>query len=140
MNGFDGKQELGGTVEIYDAAGNTWESQRFEPGQSGPGPRSVSALLALKIDGDPSLITLFGESDPSSLGHQGAGNMLSDVWACNISSGQWSQVKPQGGNPDPRGWFDADIVTIDGKDHVVVVGGLGELNERLDDVWMLSFP
>lgn len=139
MNGFDGQQELGGTLEIYDPSSNKWESRRFEPGQNGPGPRSVSTLLALKIDGDPSLITLFGESDPSSLGHQGAGKMLSDVWAYNISSGHWSQVKPQGGSPDPRGWFDADIVAIDGQDHVVVVGGLGESNERLDDVWMLSF-
>ena len=38
-----------------------------------------------------------------------------------------------------RGWFDADVVTVQGKEAVAVVGGLGESNERLSDLWVLEF-
>jgi hypothetical protein len=40
--------------------------------------------------------------------------------------------------PEARGWFDADVAKVDGKDCVVIVGGLGESNERLDDAWLLA--
>ena len=83
-------------------------------------------------------MSLFGESDPSSLGHQGAGKMLSDVWAYEIETGKWAQLS-FGDGPQGRGWFDADIIQLDGKDAIVVSGGLGEDNERLDDLWVLHF-
>ena len=38
------------------------------------------------------LLTLFGERDPSSLGHQGAGKMLGDVWMYDIALATWSEV------------------------------------------------
>ncbi|KAF2719707.1 galactose oxidase [Polychaeton citri CBS 116435] len=142
MNGFDGNTEQGGTIDVYDPKANEWSSVKFAAdGKEGPGARSVAVLLPVSIEDRKHLVTLFGESDPSSLGHQGAGKMLSDVWAYDIESGKWAQVETTSGgeDPAPRGWFDADTATIAGKPSIVVAGGLGETNERLDDVWLLNF-
>lgn len=141
MNGFDGKTEQGGNLDVFDPSTNSWTSISFAAdGKSGPGPRSVAALLPIRLRGDTILVTLFGESDPSSLGHLGAGKMLSDGWAYSIKDRSWQLIEHQSQHvPDPRGWFDADVGTIDGKDGVIVVGGLGESNNRLNDAWLLSF-
>lgn len=141
MNGFDGKIELGGSLDVFDTASNAWDSIIYTAdGKSGPGARSVSALVPVRINGSTSLVTLFGESDPSSLGHQGAGKMLSDGWAYSLQNNKWSRIDSTSREiPEPRGWFGADTVTVDGKDAIVIIGGLRESNDRLDDVWMLSF-
>jgi len=141
MNGFDGKTEQGGNLDVFDTATNSWSSQAFEAdGQTGPGARSVSVLVPVKINDRTSLVTLFGESDPSSLGHQGAGKMLSDGWVFSLQNHAWSKIIASSANlPPARGWFAADAVHVDGRDGIVVVGGLGESNERLGDVWLLSF-
>ena len=140
LNGFDGETEQGGTLDIYDPATDSWSSKAFAPnGAAGPTPRSVSALLPITIGGNASLVTLFGEHDPSSLGHQGAGKMLGDVWAYDIGLGRWQEVAVTNHGserPLPRGWFAADVVL---GEKIVVQGGLGESNERLDDLWVLSF-
>lgn len=138
MNGFDGNTEQGGSVDIYSPETNSWASHSFSPdGKAGPTPRSVSALVPVFHNDRAYLITLFGERDPSSLGHQGAGKMLSDVWAFDIRSKIWAEVNIQGDeSPVARGWFDADVV---GTNTIVVHGGLGESNDRLGDVWTLEF-
>ena len=88
----------------------------------------------------PLLITLFGERDPSSLGHAGAGKMLGDVWVFNVKSEAWTMVRSQGDVPAPRGWFAADVAQgRDGKNTVVVHGGLTDDNTRLSDMWRLTF-
>ncbi|CZT14573.1 related to kelch repeat-containing proteins [Ramularia collo-cygni] len=141
MNGFDGEKEQGGALDVYSPESNSWETTVFPAdGKTGPGARSVAALVPVSIQGSTSLVTLFGESDPSSLGHQGAGKMLSDIWAYSIGTGRWSPVLTQDeALPNARGWFDADVVSINGKDRIAVAGGLGESNERLNDLWVLSF-
>lgn len=143
MNGFDGTTEQGGSIDIFDIATNTWSSETFKAdGNDGPEPRSVCVLLPVRLAQKDKLLTLFGERDPSSLGHAGAGKMLEDVWAYDIQENWWTKLDPTGndGTPDPRGWFDADVVKAEaGNDSVVLHGGLGENNERLTDVWMLSF-
>jgi Galactose oxidase, central domain len=152
MNGFDGKQEQGGSLDIYHPAANEWTSRSFTAdGVSGPAPRSVSSLLALGINGRPSLVTLFGEHDPSSLGHEGAGKMLDDVWVYDIEAEKWVQAESSRGaeqtesdankkpRPKPRGWFATDTVDHKGKAKIVVQGGLVESNKRLGDVWLLDF-
>ncbi|KAH8595098.1 hypothetical protein B0O99DRAFT_512597 [Bisporella sp. PMI_857] len=140
VNGFDGAIEQGGSLDVYDPTNNTWSSRQYSAdGVSGPPPRSVSALLPLVIDGKHSLVTLFGERDPSSLGHQGAGKMLGDVWIYDIDSAAWSEVVTStdaSNEPPPRGWFDADVVR---QSEILVLGGLGETNERLSDAWLLKF-
>lgn len=143
MNGFDGTKEQGGSIDIFDIAANTWSTETYTAdGNAGPEARSVCALLPVKLQGKDKLITLFGERDPSSLGHAGAGKLLSDVWVYDIVENWWTKLNTAGseGVPDPRGWFDADVVNQqDGKDNVVVHGGLGENNERLTDIWLLKF-
>jgi hypothetical protein len=142
MGGFDGKHELGGEIDIYDIASGTWSTYKFAPnGKEGPGCRSVGSLLAVNVHGKPSLITLFGESDPSALGHAGAGNMLPDAWLWDIETKKWSKIVGDEGAevPQARGWFAADAVVIEGKKSIIVQGGLAEDNQRLDDAWVLSF-
>ncbi|KAK4569489.1 hypothetical protein LTR86_003252 [Recurvomyces mirabilis] len=141
MHGFDGQAEQGGSLDVYDIATNKWTSHAFEAdGKSGPGARSVSALVPITINGAVCLITSFGESDPSSLGHYGAGKMLGDVWAFSLVDQVWHKVETHPTNiPQPRGWFDADAVNVGGTDGVVVVGGLDDSNERLADAWLLTF-
>ncbi|CAI6339475.1 unnamed protein product [Periconia digitata] len=144
MHGFDGKVEQGGSLDIFDVAANTWTTKTFDAnGRDGPEPRSVCVLLPVKLQRKEKLITLFGERDPSSLGHAGAGKMLNDVWVYDIDEDWWTKLEPSvnGNPPAPRGWFDADVVLSQdgGNDRVVLHGGLGEDNERLADLWLLSF-
>lgn len=136
MNGFDGKTEQGGSVDIYSPETNSWSSHVFAPdGVNGPEPRSVSALLPVRVHGQVFLVTLFGERDPSALGHQGAGKMLNDVWAFDVKESTWKQVDTLGSEvPCPRGWFAADAYD----NMIMVQGGLDESNGRLGDVWVLS--
>jgi hypothetical protein len=143
MNGFDGKTEQGGALDIFDIATNEWKTITFPANSvSGPEARSVAALLAVTISGRESLVTLFGERDPSSLGHAGAGKMLGDVWAFDVQDEKWSEISVSEGEsakPAARGWFDADVVDLDGgRSGIVVHGGLAESNERLGDVWVLE--
>ncbi|PKX97573.1 Kelch repeat protein [Aspergillus novofumigatus IBT 16806] len=128
MNGFDGKNEQGGSVDVYSPEANAWSSYRFvADGVSGPEARSVSALLPVRI----------GVGDPSALGHQGAGKMLGDVWVFDMEERSWRRVDAQGAEaPCARGWFAADVL---GENAIVVQGGLDESNGRLGDVWILSF-
>jgi hypothetical protein len=144
MNGFDGKTEQGGTLDIYEPTLNTWNPLSYPPnGVDGPEPRSVSCLLAMKLQGRPSLVTAFGEHDPSPLGHQGAGRMLDDIWVFDIEMSKWSQINAADGSserPAARGWFDADVLRAKGgsSDNIVIAGGLAEDNQRLSDVWILE--
>ncbi|GAD93097.1 Kelch repeat protein [Paecilomyces variotii No. 5] len=142
MNGFDGRTEQGGAVDVFRLDRNVWETVTYQPdGVSGPGPRSVSCLLAVEIQGKAKLVTMFGERDPSSLGHQGAGKMLADVWVFDVESKTWTEIQTEGSDaPEARGWFDADVVTgeLSGSS-IIVHGGLAESNERLGDVWRLQF-
>jgi N-acetylneuraminic acid mutarotase len=143
MNGFDGNTEQGGSIDIFDIAANAWSTETFEAdGNNGPEARSVCVLLPVRLAQKDKLLTLFGEHDPSSLGHADAGKMLNNVWIYDTSENWWTQLHPEGkdGVPDPRGWFDADVVkAANGNDSIVVHGGLSENNERLKDAWLLSF-
>ncbi|KAJ3726743.1 kelch repeat protein [Lentinula raphanica] len=136
MHGFDGKKELGGAIDAFDIKTNSWTTTaHFIPdGVKAPGARSVAVLCAM----EGYLITMFGETDPSTLGHAGAGKMLGDAWAYSIQKKQWFKVEWEGEGPKPRGWFAADVVKlvqVGGKSSIVVHGGLAEDNSRLGDVW-----
>jgi N-acetylneuraminic acid mutarotase len=138
INGFDGKTEQGGSVDVFDIGQGAWSSVQYQPdGKQGPECRSVSVLVPVCIGGKAHLVTAFGERDPSSLGHAGAGKMLSDTWAFSIEEGKWSKVQDAGQEkPEPRGWFDADAMDDDA---IIIHGGLNEDNKRLGDVWELRF-
>ena len=138
MNGFDGKTEQGGHIDIFDIPTGRWSTKSYQAdGISGPEARSVAALLALILSNRTTLVTLFGERDPSSVGHAGAGSMLGDFWLYDIEHNIWSKGKSRSSDlPTPRGWFDADVL---GSNKVVVAGGLDEHNNRLQDMWTLTF-
>ncbi|KAF3014155.1 hypothetical protein E8E14_001202 [Neopestalotiopsis sp. 37M] len=141
MNGFDGKTEQGGAIDVYDIAARTWSTISFIPdGVQGPTPRSVSALLVVHISGREHILTLFGEGDPSALGHAGAGKMFDDVWAFDLDSQKWHKATSVGSElPAARGWFDADVMVREtDQQSVIVHGGLAEDNTRLGDVWKLD--
>ncbi|KAK6532586.1 hypothetical protein TWF281_006769 [Arthrobotrys megalospora] len=140
MNGYSGTEEIGGIVDLYSPRTQSWERVDFKPdGIEGPGPRSVGTLLAIWIEGKQYLLTMFGEGRPSPLGHAGAGRMWDDAWIFDIEEKSWQKVEWETVGPAPRGWFAADVVQVEGKDGVVLHGGLGEDNERLGDVWLLKF-
>jgi hypothetical protein len=141
MNGFDGQREQGGAIDVLDLATLTWSTISYTPdGVHGPEPRSVGALVVVKVKGRDFLVTMFGERDPSALGHAAAGKMLGDVWAFDLEGEAWAKVEPTGDAPLPRGWFGADVVTgDDGGQAVIVHGGLAEDSSRLPDVWELRF-
>jgi hypothetical protein len=139
MHGFDGNHEQGGAIDVFDVDSCTWSTTAFPPdGRHGPEPRSVSALVAINTGGRDLLVTLFGERDPSSLGHAGAGKMLADVWAFDLERKEWIKIEPRGDAPVARGWFGTDVMQ-DKAGHLAVVvhGGLAEDNSRLGDVWRM---
>lgn len=147
MNGFDGKTELGGAIDVFDTAANSWGTITYKPdGVEGPIKRSVAALLPVVVQDTEFIVTLFGERDPSSLGHAGAGKMLPDVWAWDVKQGTWQQLLASSEDvPEARGWFDACVFkgrtegAVAQSDVVVVHGGLNEENLRLGDVWKLTW-
>ncbi|KAF3105040.1 hypothetical protein TWF569_009607 [Orbilia oligospora] len=140
INGYSGTEEIGGIIDIYSPRSHSWERVVFDPnGIEGPGPRSVGTLLTVRIEGKQYLFTMFGEGRPSPLGHAGAGRMWDDAWIFDIEEKSWQKVEWETIGPAPRGWFAADVIEVEGKDGVVLHGGLGEDNERLGDVWLLKF-
>ncbi|KAI9154756.1 kelch repeat protein [Paramyrothecium foliicola] len=141
MGGFDGTTEQGGQIDVYDPTTKAWSTLSFpSDGAQGPEARSVAALLTIKHpSGKDLLVTLFGERDPSSLGHAGAGKMLGDAWAYDFDAKRWNKIDFAGDTPAPRGWFDADVWKLPGGDAVIIHGGLAEDNTRLGDVWKLTF-
>jgi hypothetical protein len=141
FGGFAG-YELGGPLDVYDIAQNTWES--VTPSGETPPARSVHALLGVPQKNGSDLVAVMfgGERDPApaELGHDGAGFFRSDVWGLKHSaSGDWmwerAAVKEDENAPQARGWFAADV-TENGE--VIVQGGLNEKNERIGDAWMLK--
>lgn len=158
VNGFDGNTEQGGAVDVFTPEGEirsgkgTWETVAYAAdGVSGPVPRSVGCLVPVVAKGGICLVTMFGEHDPSNLGHLGAGKMLTDVWVFDIRGQRWDEVRVDvGDKPVARGWFAADVVPGPGPgpgpgsgsgsgSGVIVHGGLAESNERLGDAWRLDF-
>lgn len=134
MNGFDGTSEQGGALDLYNPETDCWSTKSFKAdGIEGPEARSVSALLCVQTAGKCWIVTAFGEHDPSSLGHAGAGKMLRNVWAWDTKDELWYKVEQEGGVPASRGWFAAQKYRDDG---IVVHGGLAEDNSRLGDVWI----
>lgn len=137
MHGFDGFDEQGYALDVYSFDIGEWRTVSWKS-EEGPSARSVSCLLSVRVHEKQMLFAAFGESDPSNLGHQGAGRMLGDAWVMHLEqdSTVWQRVEYEGAGPKARGWFAADVK--DGKE-VVVHGGLSEGNERLGDAWVLKF-
>ncbi|KAF2224459.1 kelch repeat protein [Elsinoe ampelina] len=136
VNGFDGKTEQGGALDVFDPKTGAWETETYPAdGKQGPKARSVGCLLSMEVGGREVLVTAFGEGEASDLGHEGAGKFFGDVWAWDVRDGGWEEVVQKGERPERRGWFAADVA---GEGIGVVQGGLAEGNERLGDLWMFK--
>lgn len=187
FGGFDGKNELGGQIDFLEMAKSTiddhsgkdelmviprtgnWETIEIAPDAPNPGKRSVAGFHAVTTgQGRNYLILIFGEGDPSTQGHEGAGKFYSDVWSYQLkpegmtaasltdatlqlvgsetAEGTWSQVHAaeatmENGKlvtPGARGWFASAEGGDIGRDSVVLWGGIDEKNERKGDGWIIK--
>ena len=116
---------------------------RFSDGQwtrlaSTPGARSVFACTAL---GPDAAVLFGGERQPSPDGHAGAGEFHSDVVVFDAVSEQFSHVAA-GANAtmvEPRGWMEMALVDSAASSfRVLLVGGLSQSNQRLQDAFILQ--
>ncbi|KAI6157040.1 galactose oxidase [Pisolithus tinctorius] len=144
-------------LDVYIPSADTWLTltPSPDPARGYPGPRSVCGLVpfvvpsSTSMDGNnkiPVALLYYGEKDPSSLGHAGAGEFWDDVWALVASPGpslenittEWKKLDIVGSEkPEPRGWFpSASYVTPEGKTRIVLTGGLLSTNERSSEVWV----
>lgn len=137
IGGYDGKAEIGGSLDVYDVATDTWESIPYQAdGVEGPSARSVGALVGVEVAGKSLLLYIFGEGQASSQGHAGAGNFWDDVWVHQVGSRTpvWNKMSFEGERPEARGWFAAASAGAS----VIIHGGLDTNNERLGDWWELT--
>ena len=188
FGGFDGEYELGGQIDYLELAKSTfddkggkgelalvlrsgkWETITFDQGTAGPGNRSMAGLIPITTgQGRHYLVLVFGEGNPSSIGHDGAGKFWDDVWSYQLrpegmtaasfkdatrqlvgaktSEGTWARVEiPEafmadgvGKRPSPRGWFASSQGEDMDNGSIILWGGLNSKNERESDGWILNF-
>ncbi|KZF22874.1 galactose oxidase [Xylona heveae TC161] len=103
FGGYDGKSEIGGQIDYlhivratFNDKGGTgemclsstsdhWETISFDADLELPGNRSVAGLQPVTTgQGRNYLLLMFGERDPSSQGHAGAGKFWSDIWSFQL--------------------------------------------------------
>ena len=125
FGGFAGK-ELG---DVWHFSNGKWRT--IEGGTDVFTPRSVAACANLN-----GLAFIFGgETAPSSEGHKGAGSFSNEVVVFNPKDDGWTKVKCDGDIPEPRGWTEWDVA---GENKILLVGGLSEKAERLNDAYILE--
>ena len=137
VGGYDGKAEIGGSLDVYNVATDSWESIPYQAdGIEGPSARSVGALVDVQVADKSLLLYIFGEGQASSLGHAGAGNFWDDVWVHQVGSKSpvWNKLLVGVERPEPRGWFAAASAGCS----AIIQGGLHTSNERLGDWWELT--
>ena len=133
IGGFKGEEI--DDVFKYDLNKNEWTQI-----QSLPRKLSVFACSAVNsdkwlIDGKRVRILVHGgEIDPSTKGHNGAGEFSSDLYA--FDGEKWHILKISGDKPTNRGWhsscFDEE------NDTFYVFGGNLEDNKRTNELWSLT--
>lgn len=188
--GFDGKGEIGGQVDYLRIAKATFDDSHTKQAaeiatipetdkwemivtngteEIAPGPRSVAGLHPITTgQGRNYILCLLGEKDPSSNGHEAAGQFWSDVWSFQIqptgmtgasfkdaarqlvgaktAENTWAPVdvpeysKTEGHaeHPGPRGWFASACDADFDPMSVVVWGGINAENQRLGDGWIFT--
>jgi hypothetical protein len=148
-SGFAGR-ELGedNALDIYTISSDTWSTvqPRPDPNNGIPGPRSVHGFVGLSNAHTPALAILFyGELEPSSTGHAGAGKFWDDIWVLasdpdHESGVSWFRIDSYSGlKPESCGWFPS-ASWVDSKDKSVIVlhGGLLSSNQRSIETYLLQ--
>ncbi len=186
FGGFDGQQELGGPIQFlpltcstFDDKGGKgelavtpltggWESVEPPIDTLRPGNRSMAGFQPITTgQGRHYLLLFLGERDPSSSGHEAAGQFWDDVWSFQLppegmtaasfkdatrqlfgaktAEGTWARCDvPETSktgttqHPGPRGWF----ASAPGQDlepgSIFLWGGLTSNNQRAGDGWILT--
>ena len=152
FGGYNGKTEIGGAIDSLELPSSSvgmvstkWETRKFSPVEtansqcsdqdSGPGPRSVCALLPLPSQ--KRLVIFLGEGNPSPTGgHDAAGHFWGDLWTYDPSTNNWRREKivQVSGGPGERGWFAAATSQLG----PVLWGGIDGQNDRMTDGWCLT--
>ncbi|KAL8900647.1 MAG: hypothetical protein Q9207_005593 [Kuettlingeria erythrocarpa] len=187
FGGFNGKVELGGQTDYLDTVTSTfddaggrgemavvsatgkWETVMAGQGSPMPGDRSVAGLVPVTTgQGRNYLVLLLGERDPSSSGHEGAGQFWDDVWSFQLrpegmtaasfkdatrelvgaktAENTWAPVEiPESSMtdgeqaaPGPLGWFASAPARDMDPGAIVVWGGLQADNSRSSEGWILT--
>lgn len=128
VGGFVGHEV--GDVHEFDTETSQWRQVEGSPALP---PRSVFGVASL----GSRIFAIGGEVDPSSQGHAGAGKYSNEVFVLDTKHEEtgWQKVEPEGGPPPARGWFPASPYGADG---VLLFGGNGEDNTRLNDTHLLQ--
>ncbi|KAF9996232.1 hypothetical protein BGZ80_007308 [Entomortierella chlamydospora] len=148
--GFTGQEQS--DMVVYDNSNGEW-AHALPSSTDAPEARSVHAIVPIASEAADldRLLILFGEGNPSKVGHEGAGEFWGDIWTATLSKSlkgehgdrlfvNYEKITlatsqdDQDNLPCPRGWFQA--LPWNGK--IVLSGGLAANNERLDDVYFLS--
>lgn len=138
-----------------------------EPIQEWPAARSVASLQAITMGGGREYLVLcMGEHGPSSDGHASAGTFFDDVWTFQVppqgmsaasltaavfqavgrktGEGKWTRLmtgpyddEVDDSVPSARGWLASAPLTDLEESGIIIWGGLGEDNKRIDDGWIL---
>ncbi|PBP19982.1 kelch domain-containing protein [Diplocarpon rosae] len=143
--GFNGTGEEGGQVDILDlgidtfsgtgpsteaavVAKGTWHTlDCTNENMTCPGDRSVAGLHAITTGmGREYLVLLFGERDPSSQGHDGAGKFWGDIWAfqcppldmtgASFKDAAWQSLGKESGQGRWSAMQVADAEGVEGED------------------------
>ena len=184
--GFDGQQELGGPIQslrltryTFDDKGGkgelavapltgNWESVEAQTDTPIPGNRSVAGFQPVTTgQGRQYLLLILGERDPSSSGHEAAGQFWDDVWSFQLppegmtaasfkdatrqlfgaktGEGNWARCDiPEASktgmteHPGKRGWFACASSQDLDPNSIILWGGLTKDNERAADGWVLT--
>ena len=134
VGGFKG-EELDDVFK-YDLAQDVWT-------QESSMPRKLSVFAGSSVNNDKliidgkkvRLLVHGGEIDPSTKGHNGAGEFSSDIYAFN--GDKWHILSNNHGEkPSNRGWH-AGCYGFDNKFYIF--GGNLEDNNRTNELWSLNF-
>ncbi|KAG0318654.1 hypothetical protein BGZ99_005553 [Dissophora globulifera] len=147
--GFNGQEQS--DLVVFDISSGEWAQAL--PSAQAPEARSVHAIVPIAAEDAESdrLLILFGEGNPSKIGHEDAGEFWGDIWSATLPKSlqrtpgssmpvTYEQITLSAfqGNQDnlpcPRGWFQAALWN----DKVILSGGLSINNERLADLYLLS--
>lgn len=111
------------------------KTQKWEQIESLPRKLSVFACSSVgNRNSNVRLILHGGEVDPSTVGHNGAGEFSSDTYI--FDGNKWKFVDTDQ-KPSSRGWHASCLDAFNSK--LYIYGGNLENNERTNELWCFSF-
>ena len=130
IGGFKGEEI--DDVFRYDVGKNEWSQV------VGSLPRKLSVFACaapVVAKGKVRVLVHGGEIDPSTIGHNGAGEFSSDIYA--FDGENWDILKSSSENDKPsnRGWHSGCF----GDSVFYVFGGNLENNNRTNELWSFTF-